>query len=218
MPSEIEVVNLALSNIRAGSINDLNEASLQAQVAKLKYPFMRDRLLREIPWQFNRKLRALSLLTTDLFTWAFSYQYPVDCLKILRLVPAFEEITAASADVVSRRRDSEVRSLKSLRQQTPYEVFNVDDNKVIGSDDAELRVDYAAKVTNPNLFSDDFILALSHLLAAEMAVPLIGAETGRQLRSDEMTLYQAYLDSAIADDMNDGYHTPPESEFILVRG
>jgi len=216
--SDIEVINLALSNIRAGSINSLTEGSLQSQVAALKYPFMRDRLLKEIPWQFNRKLKALSLLTTDLFTWAFTYQYPVDCLKILRLVPAFEEIPAGSADVVSRLRDSEIRSLKSLRRQVPYEVFNVDGNKVIGSDDADLRIDYAAKITDPNLFSDDFILALSHLLGAEMAIPLIGAETGRQLRSDEMTLYQAYLDSAIADDMNDGYHTPPESEFIVVRG
>jgi hypothetical protein len=218
MASDIEVINLALSNIRASSINSLTEGSLQAQVAKLKYPFMRDRLLKETVWQFNRKLKPLSLLTIDLFNWAFTYQYPVDCLKIHRLVPAFEEIAAGSADVVSRRRESELRSLKDQRPQVPFAVFNEDGNKVIGSDDQELRIDYAAKVTDPNLFSDDFILALSHLLAAEMAIPLIGAETGRQLRSDEMTLYQAYLDSAIADDMNDGYHTPPESEFILVRG
>jgi hypothetical protein len=218
MASDIDVINLALSNLRSGSINSLTEGSLQAQVAKLKYPFMRDRLLKEIPWQFNRKLKPLSLLTIDLFNWVNTYQYPVDCLKIHRLVPAWERLPAGSVDVVSRRLDPEVRSLKSLRQGVPYEVFNVDNVKVIGADDIELRVDYAAKITDPNLFSDDAILALSHLLAAEMAIPLIGAETGRQLRSDEMTLYQAYLDSAIADDMNDGYHTPPESEFITVRG
>lgn len=218
MASTVEVVNLALSNIRAGSINSLDEGSLQAQVAKLKYPFMRDRLLREIPWQFNRKLRALSTLTTDVFNWAYAYQYPVDCLKIHRLVPSWEEIPAGASDVVSRQRDTELRSLKELRQQVPYEVFNFDDNKVIASDDTELRIDYAAKITDPNLFSDDFILALSHLLAGEMAIPLIGAETGRQLRSDEFTLYESYLASAVADDMNDGFYTPPESEFVTVRG
>jgi hypothetical protein len=218
MPSEIDVINLALSNIRAGSINSLTESSLQAQVAKLKYPFMRDRLLRELPWQFNRKIRALSVLTVDIFNWAVSYQYPVDCLKIHRLVPEFESIPAGSAGIISRLRDSEVRSLKLLRQQVPYEVFNFDDNKVIGADDENLRIDFAANITDPNLFSDDFILALSHLLAAEMAIPLIGAEVGRQLRSDSLTMYQQYLASAMANDINDGYHVPSESEFVTVRG
>jgi hypothetical protein len=218
MASAVEIVNLALSNIRAGSINSLDEGSLQAQVAKLKYPFMLDRLLREVPWQFNRKIRALSVLVTDVFNWAYAYQYPTDCLKVHRLVPAWEEIPAGGAKVLSRRFEPDLRDLKGLRRQVPYEVFNFDNNKVIASDDPELRIDYAAKITDPNLFSADFILALSHLLGAELAIPLIGAETGRQLRSDEMTLYQAYLDSAIADDMNDGFNTPAESEFITIRG
>ena len=42
MASEVEICNLALSNIRAGSINSLTEGSLQAQICKLKYPILRD--------------------------------------------------------------------------------------------------------------------------------------------------------------------------------
>ena len=45
MTSVVDICNLALSNIRAGSINNIDEVSLQAQQCKLKYPFMRDRLL-----------------------------------------------------------------------------------------------------------------------------------------------------------------------------
>ena len=216
MTSEVDVVNLALSNLRAGSINTLNEASLPAQVAKLKYPFMRDRLLREIPWQFNRTIKPLSLLTTDIFTWVYAYSYPVDCLKILRLIPSFEQVGSAnSGSAVSRRLDEDLRFTQI---KIPYEVFTMDGVKVIGSNGAELRVDYATRVTDPNTFSDDFILALSHLLAAEMAIPLIGAETGRQLRSDEMSLYQSYVNSAIADDLNDSQYPDQESEYITVRG
>lgn len=217
MTSEVEVCNLGLSNIRAGSINSFNEGSLQAQLCKLKYPILRDRCLREIPWQFNHKIRALATVTTDIFNWAYAYSYPVDCLKIHRLVGSFEEIQAGSADVVSRLLDSRVIPLKDIRRQIPYEVFNFDDSKVIGSDQPDLRIDFASKVTDPNLFSDDFMMALSHLLSSELAIPIVGAELGRALRNDSLQLYKQYLASAIATDQNDQYFMPSESEFVTIR-
>lgn len=217
MTSEVEICNLALSNVRAGSINSLTEGSMQSQVCKLKYPILRDRCLREIPWQFNHKIRALAPVTEDIFNWAYAYSYPVDCLKIRRLVGSFEELPAGSANVASRYLDSRVTPLKELRRQIPYEVFNFDDAKVIGSDQPDLRIDFAAKVTDPNLFSDDFIMALSHLLSSEIAVPIVGAELGRALRNDSLQLYKGYLASALANDQNDQYITPGESEFISIR-
>lgn len=217
MTSEVEICNMALTNIRAGSINSLNEGSLQAQVCKLKYNILRDRCLRELPWQFNRKLRALSPVTTEVFNWAYAYQYPVDCLKIHRLVGAYEEIPNGSNDVASRLLDSRVMSLKDLRRQIPYEVFNFNDDKTIGSDQPELRIDFSAKVTDPNLFSDDFIIALSYLISSEVAIPIVGAELGRALRNDSLQLYKQYMASAIATDQNDQYFTPGESDFVTVR-
>jgi len=217
MASEVEVCNLALSNIRAGSINSLNEGSIQAQVCKLKYPILRDRCLRDAAWQFNHKIRALSPVVTDIFNWAYAYSYPVDCLKIRRLVGSYEELPAGSANVASRLLDSRVLPLKGYRRQIPYEVFNFDDSKIIGSDQPDLRIDFAAKVTDPNLFSDDFIMALSHLLSSELAVPIVGAELGRALRNDSLQLYQQYLKSALANDMNDQYLEPSESDFVTIR-
>lgn len=217
MASEIEICNLALSNIRAGSINSFTEGSIQAQLCKLKYSILRDRCLREIPWQFNHKIRALAPVTTEIFNWVYAYSYPVDCLKIHRLVGAFEELPSGSANVASRLLDSRVIPLKDLRRQIPYEVFNFDDSKVIGSDQPELRIDFASKVTDPNLFSDDFIMALSHLLASELAIPIVGAELGRALRNDSLQLYRQYLASAMATDMNDQYLMPSESDFVTIR-
>ena len=217
MSSEVEICNLALSNIRAGSINSLTEGSIQAQICKLKYPILRDRCLREIPWQFNHKIRALAPVVTDIFNWAYAYSYPVDCLKIRRLVGSYEELPAGSADVASRLLDSRVLPNKGYRRQIPYEVFNFDDAKIIGSDQPDLRIDFAAKVTDPNLFSDDFIMALSHLLSSELAVPIVGAELGRALRNDSLQLYKQYLASAIATDQNDQYLEPSESDFVTIR-
>lgn len=217
MSSDVEICNLALSNIRAGSINSLTEGSLQAQLCALKYPLMRDRCLTEMPWSFNRKIRALSVLTTDIFNWAYAYQYPTDCLKINRLVGAHEELANADADVVSRLLDSQLLPLKDMRVQIPYEVFNFNDNKTIGTNEADLYIDYSAEITDPNLFTVDFVLALSHLLASELAVPIVGAEQGRELRKDSLQLYTSYLDAAMANDLNDQYSTPSLSEFETIR-
>lgn len=218
MASQIQIVNLALSNIRAGSINSLTEASLPAQVASLKYDILRDRCLTEIPWQFARHILPLASVTTEIFNWGYAYSYPINCLDIARLIPEHEELTTdTTTGVVSKLRDSEIISLKTRRTQIAYEVFNFDGVKLIGADETNLRIDYTIKIENPNLFSNDFILAFSHLLAAEMAVPIVGGEQGREFRKDSLALYDRYLKSAITTDLNDGHIEPSESEFITAR-
>jgi len=216
MADAVEICNLALSNIRAGSINSLTEASKQAQICKLKYPFMRDRCLRDPGWNFNRTIVTLASSSVDIYNWAYSYSYPVDCLKIHRIIPEYEEVTG-DASVVSRLIDTQLLPITSYRRQVEYEVFNFNNAKIIGANESGLRIDYSIKITDPNLFSDDFILALSHLLASEIAIPIIGVEKGRQLRSDSLQIYEEYLRSATADDMNDGYLEPDDSEYVTVR-
>ena len=218
MTSEVDICNIALSNIRAGSISSLTETSLPAQVCNLKYNILRDRCLREIPWTFNHKIKPLSLLTTEVFNWAYAYQYPVDCLKINRLVGSYEELPSGSTDLISQCIDTTVLSTKVLRKQIPYEVFNFDNNITIGSDQTDLYIDYSAKITDTNLFDDDFIMALSHLISSEVAIAIVGGEIGRSFREDSLTLYRGYLASAMSKSMNDQYLEPSESEFITVRG
>lgn len=215
MASEVEVCNLALSNIRAGSINSLNEASLQAQICKLKYALMRDRCLK-IGWDFNRTITPLSSIEVTIYNWAYAYSYPVNCLKISRIIPEYEEITG-DASVISRLIDTQILPITAYRRQVPYEVFNFDNVKVIGCNETTLHIDYAIKIEDPNLFSDDFILAFSHLLASEIAIPIVGVEKGRVLRSDSLQLYEEYIDAAAADDMNDGFLETNESEYVTVR-
>lgn len=217
MSDEVEICNLALSNIRAGSINSLDETSRQGQLCKLKYPVIRDMLLTEIPWGFARKIQGLAVLTTEIYNWAYAYQYPSDCLKINRLVGAYEELSNADADVISRLLDSQLLTTGDRRPQVAYEIFNFTDNKTIGSNETDLRIDYIAKITDPNLFTPSFILAFSHLLASELAIPIIGVENGRQLRSDSLQMYKEYLATAEADDLNETYTPPALSELETIR-
>ena len=186
----------------------------------LKYPLMRDFLLNDLPWQFAHALQPLAVLTTELFNWPYAYQYPSDCMRINRLVGAYEEQTlTGEGSVVSQYRPwaENFVSADELRQQIPYEIFNVGDNRVIGARETDLRVDYRREITNPDLFSSPFIIALSHLLAAEIAIPIVGAELGRQLRADSYKVYQDYIDNATIHDMNEQYNEPGNSEYVNVR-
>ena len=216
MASEVGIANLALSNIRAGSINSFDEASLQAQQCRLKYPFVRDMLLRDSPWQFSHMIKPLTLLPDSVFGFAFAYQYPSDCLYINRLVLNWSDVEAGNRALSTRYYDRGLYG-PNLDQQVEYKIFNVDNKRVIATDQAEVRIDYRGKVTDPNLFDSTFILALSHLLAAEIAIPIIGMEGGRAARSDAMQLYEAYMSAAMASNMNEQYHSPTDSEFITER-
>lgn len=217
MSSEIEICNLALSNIRAGSINSLDEGSLQSQICSLKYERCRNMVLSTGVWGFARKLVGLGLLTTEVYNWTYSYQYPSDCLKINRLIGSQEQLLNADASTISHMADSGLLQYNELRKKIPYEVFNFTNNKVIGANESDLYIDYVVKVTDPNLFTEAFELALSHLLGAEIAVPIVGVENGRQLRSDCLTMYKEYLATAEADDLNETQSTPLPSEYETVR-
>jgi hypothetical protein len=151
MASEVDICNMALSGIRGGSINSLDEASLQAQQCKLKYPFLRDMLLRDVPWNFAHKEDALALLTDDLFNWVYAYQYPSDCLYINRLILNFEEF-GDTGDGVTRSRHIEDIYSPDLGRQVKYEIQNLDGNRVIAANEPTLRISYRKKITDPNLF------------------------------------------------------------------
>lgn len=216
MTSEVEICNLALSEIRAGSINSLDEASLAAQQCKLKYAFARDMLLRDAPWQFAHKLVALAETTDELFNWARVYQYPSDCLQINRLVLNIREVESGGELVASRLRVQGF-PIPDLNDQVKYELFNIDDNRVIAANEKELRADYRARISDPNLFDSQFTQALVYLLSSQLAIPIAGGDVGRQLRSDNLAIYQQYLEAALASDLNE-QHTPvSDSDFITVR-
>jgi len=213
MSSEITICNLALSHIRGGSINALTEASIQAQQCKLLYPILRDSVLENAPWQFATRIVSLAELTdVEVFNFAYAYQYPSDCLKIKRLILNWETVNRTDSQFYGNN-----LPIINTQAPVPYQIFNDDGNRVIGANYAELRAEYTVQVTDTNLFSIQFILALSHLLAAELAIPIVGVNEGRKLKSDSMQQYNAHIRAACAAMMNEQFTLMPDSEFITVR-
>lgn len=220
MTSEVEICNLALANIRAQSINSLNDQSVQAQYCKLKYPVARDAVLREHDWNWAHRIAPLAVLSSvDIFNWVYAYAYPSDCLRINRLVPNYEANVSGTSGLTWRPEYQRETASDITAFKVPYEIFLESDTKVIASNYESLRCDYRARITNTEHYDPMFVEALSWKLAAELAIPVIGADAGRAIRSDSLSLYQGYLAEAKAANLNEKAPGPQrESEFITVRG
>lgn len=218
MTSEVEICNIALSHIRAGSINSLNEASVQAQYCKLHYPILRDQMLEDSPWGFANSIKPLAVLTSEVFNWRYTYQYPPDCLYINKLIMNYATIdhSNTSTGVAYRYLDRGLPK-PDLDRQVEHKILNIGDNKVIVANLKDLRIDYRKRIIDPNLFSNNFKLALSHLLAANLAIAIMDVEKGRALKSDNLRIYQNYLNAGIQNQSNEQYQIVPDSDFVTVR-
>lgn len=219
MASVIDICNVALSQIRSGSINSLTEGSAQSQQCSLHYEIARDQVMTEVDWGFNRKIAALAQLSSvTIFNWSYIWQMPSDCLFINRLIRNVEEVSSGVGSTPpSRVYDPGLSRLDDL-PPVEYRTFNVSGTRVIASKEKELRIDYRSRITDPNLMSVDARDAISFLLAARMAMPLAGAKDGRVFRADCLELYAALKTRAEDQNSNQEQLEQPESEFITVRG
>jgi hypothetical protein len=81
--SEVSICNSALIKIGHDRINSLTEQSKAAVLCAERYPFVRDEVLREHPWNFAIKRASFSqLVSTPAFEYQYEYQIPSDCLRI----------------------------------------------------------------------------------------------------------------------------------------
>lgn len=216
MASEVEICKLALSNIRARSINSLTEASVEAQQCKLKYPIVRDFMLRDTQWQFAREVKALALRTDEPLEWVYAYQYPSDCLN-LRYITGDFGFKEQTAEGIAFRDRHDVWFIEP-EKQVPYELGSFSDGKAILTDQKEAYAVYTKRVTDPNQFDSQFLMALSWYLAAELAVPIIGGDQGRVYRNDALQMYRLTLSAAVASDGNEKHRAKrKQSDMIEAR-
>lgn len=84
--SEVELVNLALTELGQGLISSLDDAVKSATLAKLNYPQIRKAVLRAYPWNCAMKRGILaSDAVAPISQWSYKFQLPADCLTV-RLV------------------------------------------------------------------------------------------------------------------------------------
>ena len=197
MASNTEIANLAISHLGHGKeIADLDtENSAAANACRRYYERARDMTLRDFAWPFATKIETLALKETSPTTeWAYSYYVPADSLQVRKIL----------SGVRTDYRESRV----------PYRLVT----GYIYTDEVDAIAEYTYKVTDPALFPQDFIMALSWRLAFYTAARLTAGDPFK-LRESAMQMYRIELSMAQANAFNEEQpDITPDSEFIRVRG
>lgn len=177
-----DICNMALSIIKRQRIDGLDDSSEEAKACKIYYEHTRKRLLKMFNWGFARQLEKLALRNVEVPGWDFCYGYPADCIS-MQLV--FDE---------NHARDREM-------ERQDFQVITVTGNdRVIATNVPMAWAEYTADVKNTESFSEEFIEALTRMLAANLAIPLTGST---ELMQANMQLAQQSVNIAIQENVNE---------------
>lgn len=225
MASEVEICNMALSQVRAGSINSLDQSppTAASQYCRLWYPICRDVMLENSVWNFARRIAALAQLSNEtVFNWRYVYAYPTDCLHIVKIIPNIQLVesddgSGGSISPVAARMNEPLWTRLAQIPAIEYEVMTTGSTQIIVCNEPAARILYRSKITDPNKMPTQFRAALALYLASYIAIPLAGETIGKSLRAEALLLYRETLLNAEISNVNEGYKEPAESEYITVR-
>lgn len=86
MVSKTQIANQALSRLGAQRITDFLDQTVEAKAINAIYEMVVEDVISMGPWQSAKKRVTLAQVNTvPTFGWAFAYQLPVDCIKVLRI-------------------------------------------------------------------------------------------------------------------------------------
>lgn len=205
MAVSISICNLALGDIRAPAISDINEDTIEAAMCSRYYEHCLNMLLDDYTWQFTKRIASLALLTTNERSeeWAYCYALPADCAQALRLIP-----TGVYSPFYR-----EWDGMLQLPIQTLLSSFIVEDGKLY-CQVADAKLEYASNAAEEADFPPLFREALRKLLAANLAVPI---RDSRELEGDLLKMAEQARQAAIANDMNRAPRTEMTDDVAWAR-
>lgn len=157
--SEAGLCNLALVRIgQRGTIDSLDEATVEAEACKVVYGPSRDAVLAEFWWPFATARSGTLAAITDgeRDGWDYAYPLPADC------------IPDGARYIWSGLRDPPLES----RIPFAIEANDAGDGQILLTDLDEVSLVYTRAITAPGLFPPLFVQALAWKVAAELALGL----------------------------------------------
>ncbi len=152
MPSETDLLNDALCQIGATRITGIDEGSVNANHCQLFYPSLRDDLLRSAHWRFAAARKELVQdVAKPLFEFAFQYSLPAGFLKI-------REYNGASLDTTNL----------ALFERATVRRYEIEGQKLV-TNDAEAKIVFTQRITDPNIFDSLFYQTLTTWLASKLS-------------------------------------------------
>lgn len=185
MSAVIDICNLALRHITVGkTIASLTERSAEAIACNALYPQVRDETLRDFEWPFATAVESLALVGTSMAPgWAFTYQYPADCIRIRQLTNPILCGHRLPLDIAYRLRTSGTDTL-------------IDTNL------EEASAEYTVRADDPSRYPPDFVQTVALLLASYLAPSITGGDPGK-LGARALQLYQWRVAGALTNAANE---------------
>lgn len=184
MAISVTVCNVALGELRAPRITDIEEGSTESAWCKEFYPQCLRRLLERHEWSFANRVAMLAELDVNgrASEWAHAYALPVDIATPTRLVPPLTGWTPLT-------------SLPPAAVLMPFII----ENGALYSQVSGAILEYSANSLDEAMMPALFVDALAYSLASRLAVPLRDSATlkGQLLQQAELAEQRA-----IAADMN----------------
>ncbi|MCO7513716.1 hypothetical protein NJF44_01320 [Pseudomonas guariconensis] len=207
MSSVVEICNMALSHIGHGQrIDDLAEASLEAEQCSLFYEHARDFVLRaDCDWGFATAFAQLAEVATNPNPeFPYAYAVPNDCMRVRRILPPAFPQGFLPHD----------RCMPAM-PEIKFRIINGSSQRLISTTVSPATLEYTIKIESSEMFDPIFVSALSWYLASLVAAPL-AKDT-----SVALSCYQQYqgdvLRAAAAALNEDTAEQWPESSFITGR-
>lgn len=200
--SETEIANLALSHLGVGTRIAVlaTERSQEANACRQFFDICRDAMLRDFSWPFATKIVDLVQVEEDPnVEWAYSYRYPSDCLKLVRILSGVRNDTRQT--------------------RVPTKIVQDDDTtgKIILCDLIDAQAEYTYCPTQIERWPADFVMALSFRLASYIAPMITGADPFK-LRPQAMQFYEFEVGKAKANSANEEQvEDLPDTELINAR-
>ena len=145
MASQIQICNIALVHCGEATITSLNEDGKAARVLKRVYDVVLDQALTDYRWYFAIERAELAAdPTAPLFGFTYRFTVPSDMVQLIGIGDDQNE---------------------SKRNYTASETIFKREGNYILADSAPLKIVYVKRVTDPGMYSPEFVKYLSYLLA-----------------------------------------------------
>lgn len=168
MPSQVTIINLALTRLGQATISSVDEASTEANTAITVYDAVLRAVLQDHSWSFNTRRVPLARLNVSTMGtgFALAYAIPADCLQVYEL---WQD--------------------EKNQQRIPF----LEENTILYTDKTSAILVYGAYEPIEQKYSPLFVDALAFRLAAELSIPL---SQRTSLFDKMMKAYQDILQNA----------------------
>lgn len=160
MASQVSICNLALSRIGIKKyIDSIDERSDEARVLKQVWTEAVEQALAVAPWPFAIRRAALAPDSgTVPEEWGYAFTYPADCVHAIRIEDSLQ---------VRRPDEATAFAMEGAESGTARRIV---------CDVEEPVLVYVARILHVPAWTPEFRDALAWLLAAEIAMPLVGTQ------------------------------------------